>query len=64
MIGDWSFLTKAFALASLEEFAKKIGYDVYNKEVRGKEKILFEKLRRTRIKKALKEVSRLGVFEI
>ena len=64
LVKEGEFLTKAFVLASLEEFAKKIGHDVYNKEVRGKEKILFEKLRRTRIKKTLKEVSRPGVFEI
>ena len=64
LVKEGEFLTKAFVLASLEEFAKKIRHDVYNKEVRGKEKILFEKLRRTRIKKTLKEVSRPGVFEI
>jgi hypothetical protein len=61
---EGEFLTKAFVLASLEQFAKKTEYDVYNKEVRGKEKILFEKLRRMGIKKAIKEVSRPGAFEI
>lgn len=64
LVKEGEFLSKAFALASLEEFAKKKGYDVSNKEVRGKERILFEKLRRMGIKKALKQVSRPGAFEI
>lgn len=64
LVKEGEFLSKAFTLASLEEFAKKAEYDVFNKEVRGEEKILVEKLRRMGIKKALKEVSRPGAFEI
>ena len=64
LVKEGEFLSKAFALTSLEEFAKKTGYDVSSKEVRGKEKTLVEKLRRMRIKKALKQVSRPGAFKI
>ena len=64
LVKEGEFLSKAFAFTSLEEFAKKTGHDVSNKEVRGKEKTLVEKLRRMRIKKALKQVSRPGAYEI
>lgn len=64
LVKEGEFLSKAFVFASLEEFAKKTGYDISNKEVGGKEKILVEKLRRMGIKKALKEVSKPVVFEI
>jgi hypothetical protein len=47
----------------LEEFAKKTGYDV-SKNLEGNEKILVERLRRMGIKKALKQVSRPGGYEI
>jgi hypothetical protein len=53
----------AFVLASLEEFSKKTGYDV-SKKLEGNEKILVERLRRMGIKKALKQVSRPGGYEI
>lgn len=64
LVKEGEFLSKAFAFASLEEYAKTTAYDISTKEVRGKEKILVEKLRRMGIKKALKEVSRPGAFEI
>jgi len=64
LVKEGEFLNKAFVLASLEEFARKKGHDVFNKEVRGREKALVEKLRRMGIKKALKEISRPGAFEI
>jgi hypothetical protein len=64
LVKEGEFLSKAFALVSLKEFKRKVGNGVSNKEVRGKGKILFEKLRGMGIKKALKQVSRPGAFEI
>jgi len=64
LVKEGEFLSKAFALASLEEFTKRWGYNVFNKEMKGEEKILVERLGKMGIKKALKEVRKSGFFEI
>ena len=57
-------LAKAFAFASIDEFKEKKGYDIPRREVKGGRKILVDKIKSIGIKKALKEVSKPGAFEI
>jgi len=64
LVKEGEFLGKAFSITSSEEFAKKREYNVSNKEAKGKEKILVDKIRSMGIKKALKEISKPGAFEI
>ncbi len=55
-------LSKAFALASFGEFKRKKGYDVPRREPKGIEKVIIDKIERGGIRKALREVSKLGGF--
>jgi len=65
LVKEGELLSKAFALASLREFAQRRGYNIFlSRKLGGKEEVLVEKLRRMGIRKALKEVSKPGVFEI
>jgi hypothetical protein len=61
---EGEFIAKAFVFTSLSEFKEKKRYDIPNREARGKEKNLVDKIKMTGIKKALKEVSQPGAFEI
>ena len=56
------FLSKTFALASLDEFKEKRGYDIPTREPKGTEKVIRDKIQRAGIRKALKEISKFGGF--
>ena len=64
LVMEGELLSKAFALASFDEFKEKKGYDIPRGEPKGKEKIILDKIERAGIKKALKEVSKVESFEI
>jgi hypothetical protein len=57
-------ISKGFALASFDEFASKMGYDVTAGEPKSTEKLVRDKIRRVGIKKALREVGKLEGLEI
>jgi len=61
LVKEGELLSKAFALASLEEFVRTKGYVLSDKEVDSHMRILAEKIRRKGIKKALKEISRSAI---
>ena len=64
LVVDGELLSKAFALASFDEFKQKKRYDIPKREPRGKEKVILDKIERAGIRKALREVSKFGVSEI
>jgi hypothetical protein len=57
-------IAKAFVFASFGELKEKKRYDIPNREATGEGRILVDKVKNTGIKKALKEVSKPGAFEI
>jgi len=61
---EGEFIAKAFIFASFDEFKEKKRYDIPSREAREEEKILVDKIKIIGIKKALKEVSKPGGFEI
>jgi len=62
LVVEGELLSKAFALASFDELRQKKGYDVPEREPKGKERIIRDKIEHLGIRKALMEVSRLGGF--
>lgn len=64
LVMEGELISKAFALASFDEFKEKKGYDIARREPKGKEKIIFDKIERAGIHKALREVSKFGGLEI
>jgi len=64
LVIEGELFSKAFALASFEEFRKKKEYDIPKRESKGKERIIPGKIERLGIREALREVSKLGGFEI
>jgi hypothetical protein len=64
LIKEGEVLSKAFAFACLEEFVKKRGYVMSDKEVDSQGRILVEKIRRKGIKKALREISKAARGEL
>ena len=61
---EGEFIAKAFVFVSFDELKEKKRYNIPSREPRTKEKILVDKIKITGIKKALKEVSKPGAFEI
>lgn len=57
LVLEGELLSKAFALASFDEFKKK-QYKIPEREPKGKEKAIFNKIERLGIRKALREVSK------
>lgn len=64
LVIEGEVLSKAFALASLDEFREKRGYDIPRREPKGKEKIILDKIKSAGIRKALRGVSKFGGSEI
>lgn len=64
LVMEGELLSKAFALASFDEFKEKKGYDIPKRQPKGKEKIILDKIKRAGIREALREVSKFGGFEI
>ena len=64
LVMEGELLSKGFALASLDEFTKKMGYDVPASEPMGKEKLVLDKIQCAGIKNALTEVGKLEGLEI
>jgi len=58
LVIEGEILSKAFALASFDEFKKKKQYEIPEREPKGKEKVIFNKIERLGIRKALREVSK------
>jgi len=60
LVVEGELLSKAFALASFEEFKQKKGYHVPKREPKGKEKVILDKIECAGVQKALREVSKFG----
>jgi len=61
LVKEGELLSKAFVLACLEEFIRKRGGVMSDKEVDSQRRILAEKIRRKGIKKALRGISRSAI---
>ena len=59
LVVEGELLSKAFSLASFDEFVQKKGYNISQRESKGKEKVILEKIRRAGIRKALREVGKI-----
>ena len=64
LVIEGELFSKAFALASFDEFRKKKGYDIPERQRKGKERAILDKIERLGIRKALREVSKFGGFQI
>jgi len=62
LVLEGELLSKAFALASFDEFKQKKGYDVPKREPKGKEKAILDRIESVGIRKVLSEVSKLKGF--
>lgn len=62
LLVDGELMSKAFALASFEEFEQKKGYNLRKREARGKERVIVNKIKRVGIRKGLREVGKVGGF--
>ncbi|MBW2040102.1 MAG: hypothetical protein JRI46_11030 [Deltaproteobacteria bacterium] len=60
---EGEYLAKAFTLVSFDEFKEKKRYDIPSRETKDKGKNLVDKIKGIGIKKALKEISRPGIFD-
>ncbi len=60
LLVDGELLSKAFTLASFDEFKKKKRYDVRKKESKGKEKVILDKIERVGIRKALRKAGKFN----
>jgi len=59
LVMEGELLSKGFALASFDEFAKEMGYNIPASEPKGREKLVLDKIQYAGIKKALREVRKL-----
>lgn len=62
LVVEGELLSKAFALASFEEFKQKKRYDVPKREPKGKEKVVLDKIERVGLRKALREANKFEGF--
>ena len=62
LVVEGELLSKAFALASFDEFKQKKGYHIPKREPKGKEKVYLDKIQNVGIRKALKEVRKIEGF--
>lgn len=60
LVMEGELLSKAFVLASFDQFKEKKGYDICNREPKGKEKVFLDKIQNVGIRKALREVRKFG----
>jgi len=60
LLVDGELLSKAFALASFDEFKKKTGYDIRKRESKGKEKVILDKIESVGIRKALRKAGKFN----
>jgi len=60
LVVEGELLSKAFALASLDEFKATKGYHVPKREPKGKERVILDKIELAGIRKSLRKVSKLG----
>ena len=66
LVMEGELLSKGFALASFDKFAKETGYNVPASEPKGREKLVLDKIQCAGIKKALGEVGKpegLAIWE-
>jgi hypothetical protein len=63
LVVEGELLSKAFALASFDEFKQKKGYDVPKREPKGKEKVILDKIERVGIRKALRDARNLELSD-
>ena len=62
LVIEGELLSKAFALASFDQFKNKKGYDICEREPKGKEKGFLDKIQNVGIRKALREVREFRGF--
>jgi len=64
LVIEGELLSKAFALASYEQFKERKGYNMPRREPKAREQVILDEIERAGIRRALREVSKVGGFEI